>query len=114
MGYPPLVRQLLGTRGRATARVLRETGEFAVKMGHTDSAVAAASRAVTLDPLGRQAYSVLGLVLFYARQYEEAIGAYQHSLALDPDDPNASAMVGFAQYALGRFQSASESCETKP
>src|SRR5262249_47970484 len=30
------------------------------------------------------------LVLFYARQYEEAIGAYQHSLALDPDDPNAS------------------------
>jgi TolB-like protein/Tfp pilus assembly protein PilF len=96
------------------ARVLRDNSQFTVKMGRTDTSVAAARRAVMLDPLGHQSYTVLGLVLFYARQYDEAIGAYQHSLAIDPGDPNASALVGFSHYILGRLQSARESCETKP
>jgi len=96
------------------ARVLREASAFAVKMGRTDPSVAAARRAVVLDPLNKQAYTMLGMVLFYARQYGEAIGAYKHSLALDPDDPNASALIGFAHYKLGQFQSARESCEKKP
>jgi serine/threonine-protein kinase len=96
------------------ARVLREASVFAVKMGRTDPSVATARRAVVLDPLNKQAYSMLGMVLFYARQYDEAIGAYQHSLALDPDDANTSALIGFAHYNLGQFQSARESCEKKP
>jgi hypothetical protein len=33
------------------ARVLRDYGEFAVSMGHTDAGIAAARRAVALDPL---------------------------------------------------------------
>jgi serine/threonine-protein kinase len=96
------------------ARVLRETSVFAAKMGRTDMSVAAARRAVLLDPLNKAPYSMLGMVLFFARQYDEAIGAYQHSLALDPADTNTSALLGFAHYLLGNFQSARESCETKP
>jgi TolB-like protein/Flp pilus assembly protein TadD len=97
------------------ARVLRETSLFAVEMGsRTDTSVAAARRAVTLDPLNKQAYYMLGMVLFYTRQYEKSVDAFQHSLALDPDDPSASALLGFAYYNRGKFQSARESCETKP
>ena len=65
-----------------------------------------------LDPLDWRSYNRLGLVLSYARQYDEAIAAFQHNLALNPDDANASALLGFAHYNLGEFDSARESCET--
>ena len=96
------------------AQVLREASGFAGNMGRADTSVAAARHAVMLDPLNQHAYLILGTVLFYARQYDEAIGAYQHILALDPDDLEASALIGFAYYNLGKFRSAGESCETKP
>src|SRR6516225_5178963 len=80
------------------AQVLREASGFAGNMGRADTSVAAARHAVMLDPLNQHAYLILGTVLFYARQYDEAIGAYQHILALDPDDLEASALIGFAYY----------------
>jgi TolB-like protein/Tfp pilus assembly protein PilF len=100
--------------GPGDARVLRDTSRFAARMGRANISVPAARRAVMLDPLGRATYESLGIVLFFAREYEQATGAFQHSLALDPDYPGASALLGLAYYALGRFQSARESCETKP
>jgi TolB-like protein/Tfp pilus assembly protein PilF len=96
------------------ARVLRDSSWFAAMMGRADRSVAAARRAVMLDPLDWRSYNRLGLALFYARQYDEAIAAFQHNLALDPDNPNASALLGFAHYNLGKFDSAREACETKP
>jgi serine/threonine-protein kinase len=100
--------------GPGDSRVLRESSGFAGNMGRVDTSVAAARHAVMLDPLNKQAYSILGTVLFDARQYDEAIGAYQHVLALDPDYIETSALLGFTYYNLGKFQSARESCETKP
>jgi len=96
------------------ARVLRESSLFAAMMGRTDTSVAAARRAVMLDPLSRAAYEMLGLVLFFARQSDQATGAFQHSLALDPHYPGSPALLGLAYYTLGKFQRARESCETQP
>lgn len=53
-------------------------------------------------------------MLFNARQYQEAVAAFQDTLALDPDDPEAFAYRGLAYYAQGNLQSAQASCESKP
>jgi TolB-like protein/Tfp pilus assembly protein PilF len=98
--------------GNANAQ--RANGRFAVYMGRTAAGIQAARRAVVLDPLNHVSHYVLGLALFSARQYEDAIAAQEDSLALDPDDPIAHAVRGFANYALGNLPSARSSCEIKP
>ena len=40
--------------------------------------------------------------------------AFQHSLATDPEDSESLAYRGLAYYALGDFESARASCETRP
>ena len=46
------------------AQVLRLSGEFAALMGHFDAGIAAARRAVVLDPLARESHARLGQVLY--------------------------------------------------
>jgi tetratricopeptide (TPR) repeat protein len=55
------------------AQVSLSYGEFAVAMGHFDVGIAAARRAVVLDPLNRSAHYALGAALAQARRYKEAI-----------------------------------------
>jgi len=95
------------------ARVLRVYGRFAVAIGRTQPAIAAARRAVVLDPVNRWSHKNLGEVLYLGRQNREAIAAFQNTLALDPELPLASS-IGFAYYALGDFERARASCERKP
>jgi TolB-like protein/Tfp pilus assembly protein PilF len=97
------------------ARVLRVYGRFAVSIiGRSDAGIAAAQRAVVLDPLNPYSHGGLSVVLFVARHYHEALVAANEALALDPDDPNNYANRGLADYALGNFQAARSSCEIKP
>jgi TolB-like protein len=95
-------------------RVLQDYGTFAVAMGRTDTGIAAARRAVVLDPLNRDSHYNLGSSLYRARQNSEAIAALQDALALDPEDPFSLAFRGLAYYALGDFENARASCESKP
>jgi TolB-like protein/Tfp pilus assembly protein PilF len=97
-----------------SAQVLRESGEFAADMGHFDAAVAAARRAVALDPLARASHSLLGRALYAARRYEEAAAAYAEVISLDPDFKVTYVLRGVAYYGLGDLKSALASCETKP
>jgi tetratricopeptide (TPR) repeat protein len=94
------------------AQVLRISGLFATYMGHTDAGLAAARRAVVLDPLARDSHSVLGRALYAARRYEEAIAVLSEGITLDPDDKAFYAYRGFAYYGLGDLESARASCET--
>ena len=94
------------------AQVLRISGLFATYMGHIDAGLAAARRAVVLDPLARESHSVLGRALSAARRYEEAIDALSEGIKLDPDDKAFYTYRGFAYYALGALESARTSCET--
>jgi tetratricopeptide (TPR) repeat protein len=95
------------------AQVLRISGLFAAYMGHIDAGLAAARRAVVLDPLARDSHSLLGRALYAARRYEEAIVAFSDGISLDPTDKAFYTYRGLAYYGLGDLQSASASCETK-
>jgi TolB-like protein/tetratricopeptide (TPR) repeat protein len=95
------------------AEVLRRSGEFAVLMGRFDAGIAAARRAVVLDPLARQSHFGLGFALYYARRYEEAVAAFAEVISLDPDMKETYGDRGFAYYALGDLERAGASCETK-
>jgi tetratricopeptide (TPR) repeat protein len=97
-----------------TARVLGVYGRFAVQMGHTGAGIAAARRAVVLDPLRRSSHYNLGGALYFAGQNKEAIPAFEDALTLDPEDPVLYAFRGLGYYALGDFERARASCESKP
>jgi TolB-like protein/DNA-binding winged helix-turn-helix (wHTH) protein len=92
------------------ARVLRDYGEFAVAMGHTDEGIAAARRAVILDPLNVNSHSILGAALRYARRYDEAMVAYQDVLSLEPKGPQAVDLA-YVYYAIGSFEKMRSVCE---
>ena len=96
------------------AQVLRVSGVFAARMGHFDAGLAAARRAVVLDPLARASHSALGQALYSARRYEEAVAAFAEVISLEPEFKATYGHAGFAYYGLGDLQSARASCETKP
>jgi TolB-like protein/tetratricopeptide (TPR) repeat protein len=93
------------------ARLLRDYGEFAVEMGHTEAGLSAAHRAVELDPLNPYAHSSLGSALLTARRYGEAIAALSNAKALDPKDGWVSVNLGYAYYYSGNFEGARAACE---
>jgi tetratricopeptide (TPR) repeat protein len=95
------------------ARILRDSGQFAALMGHFDAGIAAARRAVALDPLARQSHSALGTALYYARRYEEATLALADAISLDPDFEQPYGLRGLSFYGLGDLEHARASCETK-
>jgi TolB-like protein/Tfp pilus assembly protein PilF len=96
------------------AQALLLYGLFTVEMGRKEAGIAAARRAVVLDPLNHYTRFYLAYALHWAHEYDQAIAAYQDSLALDPDDPYSYAFRGLAYYAMGDFQRARASCESKP
>ena len=96
------------------AQVLRTSSQFAAYMGHFDAGIAAARRAVVLDPLARPSHSLLGQALYAARRYEEAVAAFAEVISLDPDFKATYAYRGLAYYGLGNLERARASCETKP
>lgn len=96
------------------ARVVRYYGLLAVQMGRTEAGIAAARRATVLDPLSRNAHANLAQALYFARRHAEAIAAAQDALALDTEHPASYEFRGFAYYALGNFEAARASCESKP
>jgi TolB-like protein/Flp pilus assembly protein TadD len=95
------------------AQVLRESGQFAARMGYFDAGIASLRRAVALDPLSRNSRSLLGRALYAARRYGEAAADFAASISLNPDFKAAYAQRGFAFYELGNLQSARASCESK-
>jgi TolB-like protein len=66
--------------------VLSAYSEFAVNIGHVDSAVMYARRAVDLDRQNSTAYSWLSWVLFAAHRYAEALATLQDAKRLAPED----------------------------
>ena len=102
------------TLAPGNARILGMYGPFAVFIGRAEAGIAAARRAILLDPLSYVEHNALGRALLFARQYDAAVTAYQRSLALEPDDADASANRGLAYYALGDLGKARMSCEGKP
>ena len=95
------------------AQVLRFSGALDATTGHFDVGIAAARRAVVLDPLVRSGHLVLGAALYSARRYKEAATAYAEAIRLNPDYTEPYAERGLAFYGLGDLESARTSCETE-
>jgi TolB-like protein len=96
------------------AEVVSRNGRFAIYMGRTDAGMAAARRAVVLDPLNRNSHRYLGQALSFERENKEALAAFQDALTLDPEYSAVYAERGLAYYALRDFARARASCESKP
>jgi TolB-like protein/Tfp pilus assembly protein PilF len=96
------------------ARVVRQSGRFAVMMGHFEPGLAALRHAIALDPLSPRSHAVLSQGLLYSRRYVEAAAAATDAISLDSNFQSAYGLRGLAYYALGDFERARTSCETKP
>jgi len=96
------------------AALLAEYGRFAADIGLTERGVAAARRAVLLDPLNPRSHYLLGQALHSARRYGEATRAYEASISLNPDSPYGRAFNGLNEYVQGHLQRATELCEARP
>jgi TolB-like protein/DNA-binding winged helix-turn-helix (wHTH) protein/tetratricopeptide (TPR) repeat protein len=97
--------------GNATA--LGMYGRFAVMTGHTDAGIAAARRAVRLDPLNPISHYRLGRSLYFARRYAESVATWSDVLAVNPQEPDSPNCRGLAYYGLGDFERARASCEER-
>jgi TolB-like protein/tetratricopeptide (TPR) repeat protein len=101
--------------GPGNVWVLYDCSLLAVFLGHADTAIATARHGVALDPLNPLSHRALGDTLRYARRYEEAIAAYQASIATDPEHSvETYALRGLSYYLAGNLSSAQSSCEAMP
>jgi len=83
-------------------------------MGRFNAGLAAAHRAVALDPLNPRSHFLLGQALFFARRYEEAVAVFGEVISLSAETNPAYGLRGLAYYELADFQTARSPCETKP
>jgi tetratricopeptide (TPR) repeat protein len=81
---------------------------FLISMGRTSEAIEEAHRCQALAPLSLIANSHLALVLYYARQFEQALEQSQKILAIDADFFGAHRYAGLAYEQLGRSKEAVE------
>jgi TolB-like protein/Tfp pilus assembly protein PilF len=77
-------------------------------MGREEEAIAAAEKAVKLDPLSVNVLDSLADAYFHAGQYDRAIAQYQKILELDPDFRTALYSLGWAYWQKGETQRALE------
>jgi adenylate cyclase len=71
-----------------------------------DESARAVRRAIHLDPNMAQAYGVLGLVLDFDGQHEQAIELFEQAMRLDPQFDMWLQARGRAQFTLERFDEA--------
>jgi len=102
------------TLAPGNTQVLRRYALSAAELGRPNAAIAAARRAVTLDPLTALTHRWLARVLWLSRHYAEAIAAADETSSLDPGDAWVAAIRGESHYMLGDLGRARSSCEIAP
>lgn len=79
-----------------------------------ETSIAAARKALILDPLSVYANHFLGHVLFFARHFEQAIPAFRQALELDPNYPKPHFFVALSYYHQGEYEAALEEALLEP
>jgi tetratricopeptide (TPR) repeat protein len=79
--------------------------------GRFDESIAAARRAVEIDPLAAASYSTLGTAYMNARRFDEAIAAARRAVELDPQLWIAERMGCISLLELGRAEEATARLE---
>jgi tetratricopeptide (TPR) repeat protein len=80
-------------------------------VGHFAPALVGAQRAVSLDPREGRSHYLQGQILFWARQYSEAIAALQHGQVLKPRSPDLNDLLSTVLFVSGRTEPARQLCE---
>ena len=73
----------------SNVEALTATGYLLTRLGRVEAAIAMLQQAFAHDPRSSTTASALGLEYLGASRYSEAEAAYQHALALDPNNFNA-------------------------
>jgi len=87
-----------------------EYADWLASHGQLDEALAWASRARELDPLG-DAGADIGWLLFHARHYEDSIREIRSFLAVHPDDAMSHLTLAFPLIANGQAEEAIQDLE---
>ncbi len=79
---------------------------FLVTQGRSEEAIVEAKRSRELDPLRRNINLDMGIIYYFARQYDLALEQYNTGAELRPDNGPAFYGRGFTYAALGRHEEA--------
>jgi len=82
--------------------------------GYADEAIAAARRALDLDPVSLFANHFLGHSLYFSRHYDEAIPVLRHTLEMDPQYPKSHYFIAMSLFWQGDVEPASEEIQQEP
>ena len=88
------------------AEVQGAYANFALGIGRVEDGVAAATKAVQLDPLSARQNSTLSAAYYAARRYPESLDVARRALRVDPDFPGGHAGIGFALLETGELEEA--------
>jgi serine/threonine-protein kinase len=97
-----------------SAEVQLEYARINCYQGHFDEGIAAARRAVELDPVSLLANHFLGHILYFSRHYKEAIPALRHTLAMEPNYPKPRYFISMSLFWLGEVEAAWEEIQDEP
>ncbi len=97
-----------------SARILASYSRRAAEIGLSAVAINAGRRAVTLDPLNFDVHRTVGIALLLARQFPEALAAFQTAISLQPDFTRDFILLGQTQYEMGDYEAARKSCAVAP
>ena len=88
------------------ARARSQYARYLAAARRGDESIAEATRAADLDPMSASAVSTRALILFYARDYQGALGAIGHALQLEPGSASAYFMLSRIDAARGAMDEA--------
>ena len=96
-----------------SAEVQTEAAAYYGLTARPEIAIAAARRAVTLDPAGFRAHLTLAETYYYARRFGEALAAIEQARQIDAGASQTAAYAAFSYLALGRYDAARQTCESR-
>jgi TolB-like protein/DNA-binding winged helix-turn-helix (wHTH) protein/Tfp pilus assembly protein PilF len=84
---------------------------FLITRGRKQDAIAVMDRAQELNPLSPGTTRSVGQILYWARQYDQAIAHFQKALAMDPNVRTAYSGLVYASLQQGLFAEALAACQ---
>jgi tetratricopeptide (TPR) repeat protein len=94
-----------------SALVQTNFGNYATLIGHFEPALVAMQRVVSLDQENWRSYYAQGQTFVLAKQYGEAVAAFQHGLALRPGALVIHGWLASAFFLMGQTEQARQLCE---
>ena len=92
--------------GQGDAPVMVRFALYCAMTGRHTEAVQSMTRALELDPLNPQVHRGMGIVLYNAQRYADAIPRVAQALAMNPKMADAHSIIGNALFVLARNQEA--------